>query len=173
FVRPDGLADLQGPELLQRSIRALLAGSFAVHVINAADDVYVIEPAAERRDHVLLFGAGHVGRAVARALAPLPFRIGWVDSRAYAFPLDIPPQVDKIVSAAPAGAVAGAPPGTLYLVMTHSHPLDLEICAQVLRRDDFSFLGLIGSDTKRARFAGRLRAIGISPHLLSRLTCPI
>ena len=173
FVRPDGLADLRGPELLQRPIRALLAGSFAVHVVKTADDVYVIEPAAERRDPVLLFGAGHVGRAVARALAPLPFRIGWVDSRADAFPPDLPPQVDRIVSASPASAVAGAPPGTLYLVMTHSHPLDLEICAQVLRRGDFAFLGLIGSDTKRARFASRLRAIGIPPHLLSRLTCPI
>jgi xanthine dehydrogenase accessory factor len=57
--------------------------------------------------------------------------------------------------------------------MTHSHPLDLEICAQVLRRDDFGFLGLIGSETKRARFASRLRAIGIPPHMLGRLTCPI
>lgn len=173
FVRPDGLADLQGPELLQRPIRALLAGSFAVHVITITDDVYVIEPAAERRDHVFLFGAGHVGRAIAHALAPLPFRVTWIDSRGDAFPPDMPAQVDRIVAASPAGAVAGAPPGALYLVMTHSHPLDLEICAQLLRRDDFGFLGLIGSDTKRARFASRLRAIGIAPHLLSRLTCPV
>jgi xanthine dehydrogenase accessory factor len=85
----------------------------------------------------------------------------------------MPPRVDKIVSASPPGDVPGAPPGTLYLVMTHSHPLDLEICAQVLRREDFGFLGLIGSQTKRARFASRLRAIGIPSHRLSRLTCPI
>jgi xanthine dehydrogenase accessory factor len=57
--------------------------------------------------------------------------------------------------------------------MTHSHPLDLEICARVLRRGDFAYLGLIGSETKRARFAGRLRAIGIPPQSLARLTCPI
>jgi xanthine dehydrogenase accessory factor len=57
--------------------------------------------------------------------------------------------------------------------MTHSHPLDLEICARVLQRDDFAYLGLIGSETKRARFAGRLRAIGIEPQALGRLTCPI
>jgi xanthine dehydrogenase accessory factor len=152
----------------------VLTGASTIAVIKTADgEVYVVEPAAERRDPVFLFGAGHVGRATARALAPLPFRIVWIDSRGDAFPSDMPPQIDKIVPTSPAGEVAGAPPGTLYLVMTHSHPLDLDICAQVLRRDDFAFLGLNGSDTKRARFASRLRAIGLAPHLLSRLTCPI
>jgi xanthine dehydrogenase accessory factor len=174
FVRPEELDFLRLPELLQRPIRAVVAGSRAVHVVSAAaDDAYVIQPARERRDHVLLFGAGHVGKAIVRAFAPLPFRITWTDSRSDAFPQDLPPQVGKIVSASPPGEVPGAPPGTLYLVMTHSHPLDLEICAQVLRREDFGFLGLIGSETKRARFASRLRAIGIPPHMISRLTCPI
>ncbi len=174
FVRPEELDRLRFPEFLQRPIRALLAGSNAVHIVDAADDdVYVVGPASERRDHVLLFGAGHVGKAIVRAFAPLPFRITWIDSRSDAFPSDVPPQVGKIVSASPPGEVPGAPPGTLYLVMTHSHPLDLEICAQVLRRDDFGFLGLIGSETKRARFASRLRAIGIPPHMLGRLICPI
>jgi xanthine dehydrogenase accessory factor len=57
--------------------------------------------------------------------------------------------------------------------MTHSHPLDLEICARVLQRNDFAYLGLIGSETKRARFASHLHAIGVAPRALSRLTCPI
>jgi xanthine dehydrogenase accessory factor len=174
FVRAEELDGLEVPEFLQRPVRATLAGSSAVHVIKVADDeVHVVESAAERLDHVLLFGAGHVGKAIVRALASLPFRVTWIDSRGDTFPPDMPPRMDKIVSASPAGEVAGAPPGTLYLVMTHSHPLDLEICAQVLRRGDFAFLGLIGSETKRARFVSRLRAIGNPPHLLSRLTCPI
>jgi xanthine dehydrogenase accessory factor len=174
FVRSEEPDFLRLPDLAQRAIRTLLAAGHAVHIINAADDgAYVIQLAGERRDHVFLFGAGHVGKAIVGALAPLPFRITWIDGRRDAFPPDTPPQVDKIESASPPGDVASAPPGTLYLVMTHSHPLDLEICAQVLRRDDFGFLGLIGSETKRARFASRLRAIGIAPHMLSRLTCPI
>ena len=174
FVRPAELDLLGLPELLQRPVRALLAGSHAVRVINvAADNAYVIQPANERHDRLFLFGAGHVGKALVRALAPLPFHITWIDSRSDAFPPDAPQQVDTIIVASPPGEVTGAPPGTLYLVMTHSHPLDLEICAQVLRREDFGFLGLIGSETKRARFASRLRAIGIAPHMLGRLTCPI
>lgn len=174
FVTAEELDFFEFPEFLERPIRALLAGAHAVHVINVADDdAYVIQPAGERRDHVFLFGAGHVGKAIVRALAPLPFRITWIDNRGDAFPPDLPAEVVKSVSASPPGEVAGAPPGALHLVMTHSHPLDLEICAQVLRREDFGFLGLIGSETKRARFASRLRAIGIPPHILGRLTCPI
>jgi xanthine dehydrogenase accessory factor len=161
------------PESVRRAVRAVLAGVRAVHIIRGDREIHVVQPAGEQRDHLLLFGAGHVGRAVVLALAPLPFRITWIDSRADAFPPAISSQVEAIVSASPPTDVAGAPPGALYLVMTHSHPLDLEICARVLRRGDFAFLGLIGSETKRARFASRLRAIGIAPHLLSRLTCPI
>jgi len=173
FLRAEDRACLDLPSLIEPHIHAVLAGSTAVHVISAGEDLYVIQPAGERRDHVLLFGSGHVGKAIVQALAPLPFRITWVDSRQDAFPPDTIPNVDKVVVASPPAQVASAPPGTLYLVMTHSHPLDLEICARVLERDDFAYLGLIGSETKRARFASRLRAIGIPPHRLSRLTCPI
>lgn len=174
FVRSDGLDLLRLPDFLQRPVRALLAGARAVHVVRTPDGgIYLVESAGESRDTLLLFGAGHVGKATACALAPLPFRIVWIDTREDVFPAELPPQVSKIASAAPPGEVAGAPPGAFYLVMTHSHPLDLEICAQILRRGDFGFLGLIGSETKRARFASRLRAIGIAPALLNRLTCPI
>ena len=86
---------------------------------------------------------------------------------------DLPPDLRAVPSAAPADEVDKAPAGALFLVMTHSHPLDLEICARVLQRNDVAYLGLIGSETKRARFAGRLRAIGVPAQALARLTCPI
>ena len=66
-----------------------------------------------------------------------------------------------------------APPGAFYLVLTHSHDLDLAITEAVLRRGDFGYLGLIGSATKRARFLRRFEQRGIAPDALARLTCPI
>jgi xanthine dehydrogenase accessory factor len=98
-------------------------------------------------DSVYLFGAGHVGRALARALERLPYRITWIDSRTDMFPERLPANATRRLVPQPAPEVAAAPPGTLFLVMTHSHPLDLEICDRVLRRGDFAYLGLIGSDT--------------------------
>jgi xanthine dehydrogenase accessory protein XdhC len=131
------------------------------------------QQAATASHSLFLFGAGHVGKAVVRALAALPFHITWIDDRSDVFPQDLPASIVTRLSPDPAGEVHTAPPACIFLVMTHSHPLDLEICARVLQRGDFRYLGLIGSETKRARFAGRLRAIGIPAQALARLTCPI
>lgn len=116
---------------------------------------------------VFLFGAGHVGQAVATAIAPLPFALHLYDNR-----------TDKIIAEVlsysnPVQVVVAAPKHTLFLVMTHDHSLDYELVSTVLRRDDFAFLGLIGSKTKRARFMSRLKKDGFTDGQLSRLTCPI
>jgi xanthine dehydrogenase accessory factor len=122
---------------------------------------------------VLLFGAGHVGRALALALAPLPFRVRWVDTRADAFPRLVPANATPVhAEDAPAEASA-ASAGTLVMVMTHSHPLDLAVVEAALRRDDLGGVGLIGSATKRARFLRRLREAGLPATALARLTCPV
>lgn len=57
--------------------------------------------------------------------------------------------------------------------MTHDHSLDLALCNAILRKRDFRFLGLIGSDTKFARFKRRLQDIGHDPDEIARITCPI
>lgn len=120
-----------------------------------------------------LFGAGHVGRAVAYAVAPLGFALTWIDGRAGQFPEPVPSGVKCLSLAMPELVVDEAPPDTVFAVMTHSHPLDEAVCDAVLRRDDFAYLGLIGSATKRARFVKRLGEAGIPPAPLERLVCPI
>ena len=125
----------------------------------------VMEAAAPLQD-LLLFGAGHVGRAIAQAVEPLPFRLRWIDERADMFPEG----AAGIVSDRPCDTVAEAPPDAAYLVLTHSHALDFRICEAVLRRGDFVYLGLIGSKTKRARFESGLRKLGLDP---APIICPI
>ena len=129
-----------------------------------------INPAAQA---LWLFGAGHVGRAVANALPPLGFALTWIDGRTGQFPEALAPGFKTLSLAMPELAVDEAPEGAVFLVMTHSHPLDEAICEAVLRRGDFAYLGLIGSRTKRARFRRRLRDAGITPAALDRLVCPI
>jgi xanthine dehydrogenase accessory factor len=127
-----------------------------------------------------LYGAGHVGRAIVRALAPLPVRVAWIDEREDEFDaardlLAAPgrAQVQHICVDTLEAEVLQAPPGAFYLVLTHQHDLDLRIVEAILRRGDFAYLGLIGSKTKRARFVHRFEERGIAPELLTRLTCPI
>jgi xanthine dehydrogenase accessory factor len=128
---------------------------------------------AERLPLVLLFGAGHVGRALARALAPLPLRLRWIDSRAQEFPEPPLAGPEVILTEGWRAEVEAAPAGAAYFVMTYSHGLDFEICEAVLRRGDFAYLGLIGSRSKRARFEHGWRELGLDAALLARLTCPI
>jgi xanthine dehydrogenase accessory factor len=128
---------------------------------------------AERLPLVLLFGAGHVGRALARALAPLPLRLRWIDSRAQEFPEPPLAGPELVLTEGWRAEVEAAPAGAAYFVMTYSHGLDFEICEAVLRRGDFAYLGLIGSRSKRARFEHGWRELGLDAALLARLTCPI
>jgi xanthine dehydrogenase accessory factor len=122
---------------------------------------------------VLLFGAGHVGEAIARAMAPLGAQVSWVDGRDGVFPAEVPAGVFPVASEVPAAEVRAAPPGSYFLVLTHSHSLDFELCETILARQDFAYFGLIGSATKRASFEHRLVARGLDPLRLADLTCPI
>lgn len=122
--------------------------------------------------HLMLFGAGHVGKALVNCLGTLPCRVTWVDSRADEFPASVPPNVTVCVRDTPADEVARAGANTFFLVMTHSHPMDFQICKAVLG-GGFDYLGLIGSKSKRARFKKNLIAQGIPAETTARLTCPI
>jgi xanthine dehydrogenase accessory factor len=131
---------------------------------SVTETVALAEPAFD----VVLFGAGHVGKEVARILERLPCRLTWVDPRPDVFPASVNAKV--VIEEEPAWMVDEAPAGAYYLVMTHSHALDLEIVERVLKRNDFAFLGLIGSETKAAKFRLRLRQRNIPAE---KLVCPI
>ncbi len=131
------------------------------------------EPIGESARAVYLFGAGHVGRALALALAPLPFVVRWIDSRREAFPARAPANVALIHAPEPTSELAGAPDGGLIVVMTHSHAIDLDVVAAALKSERFGYVGLIGSATKRARFLRQMRDAGLTETMLARLVCPI
>jgi xanthine dehydrogenase accessory factor len=126
---------------------------------------------------VALFGGGHVGAALARLLATLPFAVRWIDSREGVFPTNMPAQVETEHSEPVQSAVNSLAPGSRVLIMSFSHAEDLDIviaCLQRLRlRDDLPYVGLIGSKTKWATFRHRLEARGFTPKEVARITCPI
>jgi xanthine dehydrogenase accessory factor len=121
-----------------------------------------------------LYGAGHVGRAIVKLLADIDCRVQWIDEREAEFPpAPLPPHIERVCVEPVEAEVAQAAAGTCFLVLTHSHDLDLAITQAVLARDDFAWFGLIGSATKRARFEARLRQRGVSDAQLWRMVCPI
>src|SRR5690606_6952970 len=103
------------------------------------------------RPHVFLFGSGHVGRALARALAPLPLHVHVVDTRPEEL-AGLPGNVEAKAVAMPEAVVRSAPPGSSYVILTHDHALDFLIALEALKRADAPYVGMVGSKTKRARF---------------------
>ena len=128
--------------------------------------------ARESRPDVFVFGVGHVGGALLRALAPLPFAVHAVDGRPGTL-ADLPEGVSGIASEDPVAIVEAAPRGAGYVVMTHSHAQDYAIVTAALARRDARYVGMLGSDTKRARFERGFLAKGGEPARLRRLVSPV
>lgn len=122
---------------------------------------------------LFLFGAGHVGRALVLALAPLPFAITWIDPRPDAFPALVPANCRCVRQEDAPGALGAAPDGAFVLVMTHSHALDLAIVHKALAACRFGYVGLIGSASKRARFLRLLGEAGVEGDVSAALHSPI
>ena len=122
--------------------------------------------------NIAVFGAGHVGAAVVQSLSALDCNIRWIDSRRNVF-RRVPANVRTVETSDPALEVAAMPATSFYLVMTHSHAIDFEVCDRILRRADVAYCGLIGSLSKRRRFEKRYRAQGMPDATLANLICPI
>lgn len=125
-----------------------------------------VEPAETDLLPVTMFGAGHVGRAIAARAAGLPLHFAWHDSRPEAAET---PGVVLAGEAEMVACAAEAPEGAAVVILTHDHGLDYRLTAAALG-SRARFVGLIGSQTKRARFLSRLQKDGIDHR---RLTCPI
>ena len=123
--------------------------------------------------HVVLFGAGHVGHALVKLLGALPCVVQWVDARDECFPDEVPANVQIEATDTPEAVIDAAPAGSCFLVMTHNHALDLALAAQIMRRRDFAYFGMIGSKTKRVKFERRLLERGVPPERLQEMICPI
>ncbi|MDE0309868.1 MAG: xanthine dehydrogenase accessory protein XdhC [Acidiferrobacterales bacterium] len=164
----------QVPELFGHATDSLLRAAVPnACVVGDGISEWLVTRLDDLPTNVVVFGAGHVGKALIRLLGDLPFRIEWVDQRSDMFPLTVPDNVAVIDQVDLKEILMNQEPGTFYAVMTHSHGLDYEICLEILKQRDFGWLGLIGSSTKRRRFDKRFVADGIDPFTLRRLECPI
>lgn len=130
----------------------------------------VVETLGRYRRPLWLFGAGHVGQAIARHAALLPFRLAWFDPRGEFSDFD---GVTTVAAETLPDCVADAPADAALVILTHDHGLDYALVLAALQRPPVAFVGLIGSVTKRARFLARLARDGIDVNRAASLHCPI
>jgi len=133
----------------------------------------LFETFAPEHINIMLFGAGHVAHDIVPMLAGLPVRVTWVDERAALFPAAKYSNIKQLVSDAPADEVKDMPANSYYLVLTHNHQRDFEIASAILKRQDFSYLGLIGSETKWQRFQQRFAHRDFTQEQIQNIHCPV
>ena len=163
-----------GPEIGQ-----CCGGAVSLHFTQMDEALKADEIASEQRQHeaqphVYIFGAGHVGRALARALHLLPVKPILIDSRAEELALvDLP--VEQRLAALPEAEIRTAPPASAYLILTHDHALDFLLAREALGRKDAAYVGMIGSKSKRATFSHWLKREEptLAANRLAALICPI
>jgi xanthine dehydrogenase accessory factor len=165
----------RGPGQMPLAVRRLLdaaRGRGASPAPRLVGD-WMIEPIAPPRREIWIWGAGHVGRALVGVLAPVPgLAVTWVDTAPDRFPDPLPDGVTPMVAARPEILMPHAPPKAEHIILTYSHEIDLSLCHAVLSHE-FRFAGVIGSDTKWARFRNRLRTTGHKDAEIERICCPI
>ena len=122
-----------------------------VDAVLAQELVAAAEAEEARLPHVYIFGGGHVGQALASAVALLPVHVVVIETRAEALE-GMPETVETSLTPMPEAMVRQAPAGTAFAILTHDHALDFLIVAEALKRPDTAYVGMIGSKTKKATF---------------------
>jgi len=126
-------------------------------------------------DFVLnIFGAGHISQALIKILTDIDCMVNLFDSRedllqAY----DYPSNIRTHLLTAPEISVEACIPTSYFLIMTHDHALDQQLCEAVLSRADAVYCGVIGSRSKGIKFTQRLLKKGFSQDEVNQLTCPM
>lgn len=115
--------------------------------------------AEDQQPTVFIFGAGHVGKALANSLSLLPLTVSVVETRREEL-IGLPGTVSTHLTAMPEATVSNIPAGGAAIIVTHDHALDFLIAKEALGRDDLAYVGMIGSKTKRATFANWLAREG-------------
>jgi xanthine dehydrogenase accessory factor len=162
----DGPWEVRLGQTLRRTTTGSRPGALSARGPRPEAGESFVEPDEGDRLPVLMFGAGHVGKAIAMRAQGLPLHFGWYDSRPEAAET---PGVVLADEAAMTACAGSADSDTAVVILTHDHGLDYRLTAAALA-SPARYVGLIGSETKRARFLSRLEKDGIDP---GRLTCPI
>ena len=140
---------------------------------NKNDPHYFIQPLSDNRPALYVFGAGHVGQAIAVTASALPIRLTLVDSRADIMTHFAAPDNCTLLCEDPLSRVQKIEHGAGVVIMTHDHDLDYQLGMELFNHPGLCFRGIIGSKSKTARFMKRYRQAGIADSLLDDLQMPL
>ncbi|MCX5745564.1 MAG: XdhC family protein, partial [Proteobacteria bacterium] len=119
-------------------------------------------------ERAIVFGLGHVARALGPLLAQLGFHVVACDDNdtgALGAAHDVPTWADRVIESFDVAEVerelGGFTPDDCVLVITRDHAIDQQLLEALIPHDELGYLGMIGSRGKVGRFHKRLEAKGL------------
>lgn len=110
---------------------------------------------------VVIFGAGHCAQALSRVLSVLPCRIVVVDNRSdWLSKLPVHSHIEAVTVNTHTDYVEHLKETDFVVLMTMGHSTDSPVLVKILKRfqTNLPYLGVIGSEAKRARLVKDLQA---------------
>ncbi len=123
---------------------------------------------------IVIFGAGHVARAVVPVLLPLRCRISVFDTRPEW--IEHLPRARNLTARCVddmAALIPALPDQAFVLFMTKGHHTDRPGLHRALAERDFPFVGVIGSGSKAEILRREMIAAGLSAERAQRFHCPV
>ena len=124
------------------------------------------------KPNLYIFGSGHIGQAIISKLENINFNTFIIDSREDYLNMTNIKDINYLLSKKPWEIVSKLDDNSYFIVLTHSHDFDLKILNAVLKKNN-TFVGLIGSLTKKKRFYKRLINNGHNKSIVEKIECPI
>ena len=124
------------------------------------------------KPNLYIFGSGHIGQAIISKLENINFNTFIIDSREDYLNMTNIKDINYLLSKKPWEIVSKLDDNSYFIVLTHSHDFDLKILNAVLKKNN-TFVGLIGSMTKKKRFYKRLINNGHNKSIVEKIECPI
>ncbi|MEP1382657.1 MAG: xanthine dehydrogenase accessory protein XdhC [Paraglaciecola sp.] len=137
----------------------------------------LFEVFTQHTQHIAIYGAGNVSRALVPILSQLPLQIRWIDNRQ-----ELLDEIDHQALSSnvklqyaehPEDTLNILPASSWVMIMTHNHQLDFDIVEAALSNQGISFVGMIGSETKARRFVTRLTHKDWPSADIKRLISPV
>lgn len=131
-----------------------------------------IEP-LEHRPLCLIFGAGHIGKALATTASHAGFDIALADPRPELLTAERLPCAKHLFSGYESSDLEKMPlsDNTYVVIATHDHDADQNLVEALIVRPT-RYLALVGSKRKAQMTHKRCLNKGFSPELLAQLRCP-
>lgn len=148
--------------------------SEGINIISSAKEDWKYSEEIPAADIIYIAGGGHVGRAVARIMKTLDFKIKVIDPRPDIINglTDLLPDEKLLSNFECAGNYICEGANVYITILTSSHLTDKIMLKQVITRN-IKYIGMMGSAAKIKRIYNDLEDEGIHPGLFKKVNAPI